>query len=1321
MSSDGYFSDEFDASLLNQVSAIEAAHLSPANSPKKLPPTPSAPAREDSDFDFSFDDYGEVEAELQRIEQTALKKQNSVLHDPGAGPSRQPLARTASRNTVQTTLFGDVLQPQASSNKPHPSTRAPLQRVKSNSRNPFGKPAKKVLQWDHTEFAKTGWKRGSKLKGKGKFQADEDEEDEELVEFEQFPNPVVSGADVQYHQPPPMKLQPDRLAMKTWIYPLNKPKRDYQFNIVRNSLFENTLVALPTGLGKTFIAGVVMLNFYRWFPEGKVVFVAPTKPLVSQQIEACHKTCGIPGTDAAELTGAVATHIRARHWGQKRVFYMTPQTFMSDLATERCDPMDIILLVIDEAHKGTGDYAYAQVMRYMMAKNPHFRVLALTATPGGKPEVVQDIVRALHISKIEIRDENSIDLQGYMHKKITEQHKIVMNEDIVKIRNLLAKLMDGKMGKLRQAGLLRGSPDPVMLQPFSCNLGMQDIQKRPDRQSLTWAYPALKVLGQLARAMGYLLECSISMCYKCLQEISGGSNQETGKQASSKQAQSSLQKDRVFQELMHEMEKQYNRGLAVHPKMEKLKALLIEHFVKATEEPADDQDGPSQTRAMVFVTYRECVDEVVEWLNQESPMITATKFVGQGADKQGNKGFGQKEQLEVIRKFKAGEFNVLVATSVGEEGLDIGELDMVICYDAQSTPIRMLQRIGRTGRKRDGYIHVLVAENREEANWAKAKTKYQEVQQSIVRGEDLQLYSDVERLLPDDVNPQCIEMEMDIQEYVRDTKEKTVAAVSEGNSPRKSKKRKRNDDPLRNVPAGAASGFLSVRDLIAKGAPKKRKKNAKGFDEQAGEDDDVDAELEGGLFTSRRCASTPAAESSPKPKKLRKTKTAVEAAKATKTKKRKTVVPQITSSQLSRRGEDDSDDMEIERGLALQRRPSPPVVSPMPSSSPPRPTSERDQTIPSSPDVPLADIIEIESESPSELSLGSDDEIFGAAAISESRASSEPPLPALRLDEWEPDGEEVADIPSSPQASHEHNGPLQDMSWLLDDDEDLHLQVADSSSMQDVPAGRDDEDGLRNPRVVKGRLPLSSSINPANPGMSPIIIQSSPSEQRGTVRRDMPPPPLPVRFQTAREVSGGHEMVMPEASFAVGALRARRKRPRVVADVDSSPVAPRPRRLRRADAAATSADNAAPMKQRRRRQLVDPGASRVWLDVEAAHSGDESSEGESDDFEEVANESDRRFLQELPETQVSPSYDQAAAYRQSLFTQAPAPGLGPVFAHNPVRQYPFGPDRGRRPIQTELISSSPRQDDDVRDEYAIGSFVVDDEAEISYHEDSSEL
>lgn len=95
----------------------------------------------------------------------------------------------------------------------------------------------------------------------------------------------------------------DSSSAKVWIYPTNYPIREYQLKISEAALFQNTLVCLPTGLGKTFIASVVMYNFYRWYPSGKIVFMAPTKPLVAQQIEACYKVMGIPQAHMAELTG----------------------------------------------------------------------------------------------------------------------------------------------------------------------------------------------------------------------------------------------------------------------------------------------------------------------------------------------------------------------------------------------------------------------------------------------------------------------------------------------------------------------------------------------------------------------------------------------------------------------------------------------------------------------------------------------------------------------------------------------------------------------------------------------------------------------------------------------------------------------------------------------------------------------------------------------------------------------------------------------------------------------------------------------------------
>jgi ERCC4-related helicase len=113
--------------------------------------------------------------------------------------------------------------------------------------------------------------------------------------------------------------------MSTWVYPADKTFRTYQFKIVRSALFENTLVTLPTGLGKTFIASTVMFNYYRWFSDGLIFFVAPTRPLVMQQAESfCTTISEVPLGDIEELTGSAPKLKREKCYRTKRVFFMTP-------------------------------------------------------------------------------------------------------------------------------------------------------------------------------------------------------------------------------------------------------------------------------------------------------------------------------------------------------------------------------------------------------------------------------------------------------------------------------------------------------------------------------------------------------------------------------------------------------------------------------------------------------------------------------------------------------------------------------------------------------------------------------------------------------------------------------------------------------------------------------------------------------------------------------------------------------------------------------------------------------------------------------------
>lgn len=364
-----------------------------------------------SDDEFGDDSWMFADANvLDKIETEALaqkaKPATKQVNKSFAAPlTRQPSGSSA---FVQRDLFGNSVAAKASTSGAAGAKAAgPSQLGPSRLQSQIKQPILKVVKrWDRSIWAQVGW-GGAEAKGKGKGKGkrrakDSDEEDFDEDEEDEDPETSLNFNEKDpelhpSHPPPKPTLKIDADEAKTWVYPTNKQLRDYQFNITRRALFNNVLCSLPTGLGKTFIAAVVMLNFYRWFPDGKVIFMAPTRPLVAQQIEACHSIAGIPCSDAAEMTGNDPPQLREQAWKTRRVFYCTPQTVRNDLMKGRLDPKSVICIIIDEAHKATGDFAYCGVVRYLMTKNPHFRILALTATPGSKPEAVQGVVDSLHV------------------------------------------------------------------------------------------------------------------------------------------------------------------------------------------------------------------------------------------------------------------------------------------------------------------------------------------------------------------------------------------------------------------------------------------------------------------------------------------------------------------------------------------------------------------------------------------------------------------------------------------------------------------------------------------------------------------------------------------------------------------------------------------------------------------------------------------------------------------------------------------------------------------------------------------------------------
>ncbi|KAF2217897.1 hypothetical protein CERZMDRAFT_31243, partial [Cercospora zeae-maydis SCOH1-5] len=547
----------------------------------------------------------------------------------------------------------------------------------------------------------------------------------------------------------------DEKAMATWVYPTNIGNiRDYQFNIVSRSLFHNTLVALPTGLGKTFIAATVMLNYYRWTKDAQIVFMAPTKPLIAQQMDACYGIVGIPKGDTVLMTGETTPAARADQWREKRVFFMTPQTVINDLKTGICDPKKFVLLVVDEAHKATGAYAYTEVVQFLRRFNSSFRVLALTATPGSTTEAVQSVIDNLGIARVELRTESSLDIRQFTHEKHTDTQVFDFSPEQEMIMELFSKTLRPLLDKIRGQNAY-WSNDPLALTAYGLTQArakwtQSEAGRRAPMPIKGMLNAAFNVLSSLAHSIGLLKHHGIGPFYSCV--LSFQRDVESGVQKG--KTASNIVQDQNFVKMMSTIRTWTNNSEFIgHPKLEYLREIVLNHFLDAGEGRQGSDVPPSATRIMIFASYRDSTEEICRVLKRNEPMIRPHVFVGQAASK-GQEGMNQKQQNQIIQDFKAGKYNTLIATSIGEEGLDIGTVDMIVCYDASSSPIRMLQRIGRTGRKRTGKVELLLTKGKEERDYEKAQDNYAYIQKTIADATKYSYRDDQSpRILPKECKP----------------------------------------------------------------------------------------------------------------------------------------------------------------------------------------------------------------------------------------------------------------------------------------------------------------------------------------------------------------------------------------------------------------------------------------------------------------------------------------------------------------------------------------------------------------------------------------
>ncbi|KAL6159632.1 3'-5' DNA helicase [Exserohilum turcicum] len=612
---------------------------------------------------------------------------------------------------------------------------------------------------------------------------------------------------------PPTHHKLDPEAIKTWVYPTNLGTiRDYQFNIVQRGLFHNLLVALPTGLGKTFIAATIILNWFRWTTEAQIVFVAPTKPLVAQQVEACFKIAGIPRSYTTMLTGGVQTGLRAEEWSTKRVFFMTPQTFLNDLKAGYADPKKIVLLVVDEAHRATGAYAYVEVVSFLRRFNSSFRVLALTATPGADVESVQKVIDGLDISKVEIRTENSMDICSYVHQRKIDKQVFQNTDEMEMCMELYSQALQPLVNTI--AGLnAYWSKNPRDLTPYGCQQAkkkwFQEAGRNANRGLQSTVHTIFAILASISHGMDLLKYHGVGPFYIKMKEF-----QDESAKTKSKYKKQILDSD-AWKKLMSRLQGwMADANFVGHPKLDYLQQVILDHFVNAEN---GQHAGGSQTRIMVFAHFRDSAEEIARILKRHEPMIRPRIFVGQAHGKN-SEGMTQKDQLEAVERFKNGEFNTLIATSIGEEGLDIGEVDLIICYDSKASPIRMLQRMGRTGRKRQGRIVMLQMEGKEENDANKANDSYLKMQELIAAGTHFNFHDEISRrILPADARP-VVDRRM-VEIPIENSQQDWLPEPKKGRRTKKPEKKF-------HMPDNVITGFVTAGRMGEEIVPKGRGKRA---------------------------------------------------------------------------------------------------------------------------------------------------------------------------------------------------------------------------------------------------------------------------------------------------------------------------------------------------------------------------------------------------------------------------------------------------------------------------------------------------------------
>ena len=531
----------------------------------------------------------------------------------------------------------------------------------------------------------------------------------------------------------------------------------------------NTMIVAPTALGKTIVAVLVASDRLEKVKNSKILILSPSKPLAIQHESSFKEFLTVPCTS---ITGAVKTDERVKRWEESQVISATPQTVESDLLNGRYSLKDVSLIVFDECHHAVGSYSYVYLASRYVKESKFNLVLGLTASPGSDKSKIKEVCENLFIQNIVVKSEDDDDVRPYFNPVKIDWVKVKMSEELEKIKESVNKALKIRLKGLKNMGVIK----TVSVSKVDILKARGRVQNRIGRSANPpkECFQAISVLSaviNIQHSLELIETQGVSTFNKYISRL---------RKKKTKAAKSLLLDDNFGRAVRLAFDAERNGW--EHPKLRKLTNILKKELsvdskqtkLQSTRYVKNIDENSS--KIIVFTQYRDTLEMIHDKLEKEG--IKSAKFFGQAA-KDGEKGLTQKEQKNIIKSFKKGEFDVLISTSVAEEGIYIPAVDLVILYEPVPSEVRMIQRRGRTGRKRTGRVKVLITEG----------TRDEGYYWSSIRKEDRMRHQLIDPKVIEELNKTAVErMENEKKVRVLDRKVETsnkpvvYADSREGNS-----------------------------------------------------------------------------------------------------------------------------------------------------------------------------------------------------------------------------------------------------------------------------------------------------------------------------------------------------------------------------------------------------------------------------------------------------------------------------------------------------------------------------------------------------------